>query len=75
MTVKALQSVQSSMSHHRIYGSEADQPRPLAYIKMFRTSRRKARGYVVAAVIGGLLALALAAGLAVVGGGLITPGA
>lgn len=62
------------MSQHRIFGSEADQPRPLAYIKMFRPNRRRVRGYVVAAMLGGLLALGLAAGLAVLGGGLIAPG-
>jgi hypothetical protein len=59
------------MSQHRIFGSEADQPRPLAYIKMFRPNRRRMRGYVAAAIAGGMLALALAAGLAVVGGALM----
>jgi hypothetical protein len=63
------------MSQHRIFGSEADQPRPLAYIKTFRPSRRKARGYVLAAAIGGVLALILAAALALFGAGLLTPGA
>jgi len=58
------------MSQHRIFGSEADQPRPLAYIKMFRPSRRRMRGYVMAAIVGGVLALTVAAGL-VVGGGLM----
>ena len=75
MTGRALQSVQSSMSQHRIFGSEADKPRPLAYIKMFRPNRRRVRGYLIAAVGGGLLALLLAVALAMVGGGLITPGA
>ena len=62
------------MSQHRIFGSEADQPRPLAYIKMFRPNRRRVRGYMMAAVLGALVALGLAAGLAVLGGGLLTPG-
>ena len=62
------------MSQHRIFGSEAGQPRPLAYIKMFRPNRRRTRGYLIAAVGGGLLALVLAAGLALVGGGLIALG-
>ena len=48
------------MSHHRIFGSEADQPRPLAYVSMFRPGRRRYRGYVAAAVIGGALVIAAA---------------
>jgi hypothetical protein len=48
------------MSQHRIFGSEADQPRPLAYVSMFRPQRRRYRGYVTAAVIGGVLMLAAA---------------
>jgi hypothetical protein len=63
------------MSQHRIFGSEADQPRPLAYIKMFRTNRRRTRGYLIAAAGGGLLALLIAVALALVGGGLVAPGA
>jgi hypothetical protein len=63
------------MSQHRIFGSEADQPRPLAYIKTFRPNRRRLRGYMLAAVIGAFLALVLAIALALVGGGLLpTPG-
>jgi hypothetical protein len=62
------------MSQHRIFGSEADQPRPLAYIKMFRAGRRRVRGYMIAGVIGGLAALVLAAALALFGGGLIPLG-
>jgi hypothetical protein len=61
------------MSQHRIFGSEADQPRPLAYIKMFRTSRRRIRGYVLAGVLGALAVLALAVAAVLMGGGLITP--
>lgn len=63
------------MSQHRIFGSETDRPRPLAYIKTVRPRRRRVRGYVIAAVVGGLLALVLAAALAALGAGLITPGA
>ena len=48
------------MSHHQIFGSEADQPRPLAYVSMFRPGRRRYRGYVAAAVIGGALVIAAA---------------
>ncbi len=48
------------MSNHRIFGSEADQPRPLAYVSMFRPSRRRYRGYVAAALIGGALVIAAA---------------
>jgi hypothetical protein len=58
------------MSQHRIFGSEADQPRPLAYIKMFRPSRRKLGGYLLAGILGGLLALAVAAAMALLGVGL-----
>ena len=76
MSGRAFQSVQSSMSQHRIFGSETDKPRPLAYIKTFRPHRRhRMRGYLIAAMVGGLLALALAAGLALVGSGLFAPGA
>ena len=62
------------MTQHRIFGSEADQPRPLAYIKMFRASRRRVRGYVIAAIVGGLAALVLAASFVVISGGLVAPG-
>ena len=48
------------MSNHRIFGSEADQPRPLAYVSMFRPGRRRYRGYLAAAVIGGALVVAAA---------------
>ena len=62
------------MTHHRIFGSEADRPRPLAYIKTFRPNRRRLRGYLLAAGVGGLLALAAAASLAVLGSGMIGTG-
>lgn len=61
------------MSQHRIFGSEADQPKPLAYVRMFRPNRRRFRGYVAATVIG--VALTAVAGVAwvVVQGGLAGP--
>ncbi len=55
------------MSHHRILGNEADQPRPLAYVSMFRPSRRRYRGYVAAAAIGAVLVLVAAIGVIVTG--------
>jgi hypothetical protein len=58
------------MSQHRIFGSEADQPRPLAYVSMFKSSRRRYRGYVAATVVGVLLTVAAAVTLVVVGGGI-----
>ena len=60
----------SSMSHHRIVGSEADQHRPLAYVSMFRPSRRRYRGYVTAALIGGALVIAAAIMVLVTGASL-----
>ncbi len=53
------------MSQHRIFGSEADQPKPLAYVRTFRPSRRRFRGYVTAAVIGGFLTLAAGAAMVI----------
>ena len=61
------------MSHHRIFGSEADQPRPLAYVSMFRPHRRRFRGYVAAAVIGGVLMLAAAVMVVVTGASIGSP--
>ena len=58
------------MSHHRIFGSEADQPRPLAYVSMFRPHRRRYRGYVAAAVIGAVVVLAAAVMVIVTGASL-----
>lgn len=60
----------SSMSHHRIFGSEADKPRPLAYVSMFRPHRRRYRGYVAAAMIGGAVVLAAAAMVVLTGASL-----
>lgn len=61
------------MSNHRIFGSEADQPRPLAYVSMFRPHRRRYRGYVAAAAIGGVLMLAAAAWVVLSGASLGAP--
>ncbi len=58
------------MTQHRIFGSEADQPRPLAYVSMFKASRRRHRGYLAAAAIGVVLTLAAGVAMVLVGGGL-----
>ncbi len=58
------------MSHHRIIRSEADQPRPLAYVSMFRPHRRRFRGYVAAGAIGAVLVLAAAIAVIVTGASL-----
>ena len=58
------------MSHHRIFRSEADQPRPLAYVSMFRPHRRRYRGYVAAAAIGAVVVLAAAVTVIVTGASL-----
>ena len=53
---------------HRISRSEAGQPKPLAYLSMYRPSRRRRNGLVAAAIGGGVLALLAAAALAVIAG-------
>ena len=58
------------MPQHRIFGSEADRPRPLAYVSMFRPQRRRYRGYVAAAMIGGAVVLACAAVVVLTGASL-----
>ena len=58
------------MSHHRIFGSEADKPRPLAYVSTFRPHRRRYRGYLAAAMIGGVVVLAAAAVVVLTGASL-----
>jgi hypothetical protein len=58
------------MTQHRIFGSEADQPRPLAYVSMFRANRRKRHGYVAAALVGVCLTVAAGVAMVLVGGGL-----
>ena len=61
------------MSHHRIFGSEADQPRPLAYVSMFRPSRRRYRGLIVALAIGAALLIAAAIMVLVTGASIGPP--
>jgi hypothetical protein len=61
------------MSRHRIFGSEADQPRPLAYVAMFKPHRRRYRGYVAAGMIGGALMLVAAAVVVLTGASLGAP--
>jgi hypothetical protein len=51
---------------HRIFKSEADQPKPLAYLRSFPQNRRRTGGYLVAAITGGALALIAAAALAMI---------
>ncbi len=58
------------MSRHRIIKSEADQPKPLAYVRVYSRGRRGIGGYVTAAMVGGALVIALAAALALLQGGL-----
>ena len=53
---------------HRIFKSEADEPKPLAYLRMYPQNRRRAGRYVAAAMAGGALALIAAAALALIGG-------
>jgi len=61
------------MSQHRILGSEADQPRPLAYVSVFRPHRRRYRGLVAAAVIGAVVVLAAAVAVVLTGASLGAP--
>ncbi len=60
------------MSRHRILRSEADQPKPLAYIRMFPRGRRGLGGYLTAALVGGAVAIGAAAALAFMQGGFPT---
>ena len=61
------------MSQHRIYGSEADQQKPLAYVRMFRQSRRRSGGLLAAVVVGALLTAVLGVAWVLVQGGLAGP--
>jgi hypothetical protein len=61
------------MSQHRILGNEADQEKPLAYVRMFRTSRRRHRGYVLAAAAGVVLAAIAGTAWVLIQGGLAGP--
>ncbi len=56
------------MTPHRIIKSEADQPKPLAYLRMYPPGRRRVSGYLVAGVIGGVVALGAAIAAMVAGG-------
>ncbi len=56
---------------HRISKSEADEPKPLAYIRIFPRGRLRISGYLAAALAGGAMALIAAAAFAVVSGSLV----
>ena len=62
------------MSRHRIFGSEADKPKPLAYIRVYPPGRRGVSGYVAAAVRGSLATLMAGVAMAVLNGVLIGHG-
>jgi len=49
---------------HRIFRNEADEPKPLAYVRMYRPGRRRANGYALAALAGTALVLIVAIALA-----------
>ena len=59
---------------HRISKSEADEPKPLAYVRIYPRGRLKFSGYLAAAMAGGALALVAAAAFAVVSGALVRGG-
>ncbi len=59
---------------HRISRSEADEPKPLAYIRVFPRGRLRVGGYLAAAVAGGAMALVAAAAFAIVSGALVRGG-
>ena len=52
--------------------SEADQPKPLAYVRVYSRGRRGIGGYLTAAMVGGALVIAVAAALALLQGSLPT---
>ena len=56
------------MTRHRIVGSEADNPRPLAYLSMFPRRRGDTGRYLAAALIGALVMLAVGIALAAISG-------
>ncbi len=56
------------MTRHRIVGSEADRPKPMAYLSAYPGRRRGAARYLAAAAVGALLMLAAGVGLAVLSG-------
>ncbi len=59
---------------HRITKSEADEPKPLAYIRVFPRGRLKVSGYLAAAMAGGALALVAVIAFAVVSGAIVRGG-
>ncbi len=58
------------MVQHRIFKSEADRPKPLAYVQVYPQGRRRVGGYLAAGVIGGVLTLLAAVALALIAGGM-----
>ena len=46
------------MSRHRIIKSEADKPKPLAYVRVYARGRRGIGGYLTAAAVGAVLVIA-----------------
>ena len=59
---------------HRIARSEADQPKPLAYLRVYPRGRLKVSGYLAAAVVGGVVALFAVVAFAVVSGAIVHAG-
>jgi hypothetical protein len=57
------------MSRHRIFRSEADRPKPLAYIRVYPATRRPFLGYLTAALAGGVVAIGVSALLALMQNG------
>ncbi len=58
------------MSQHRIVRSEADQPKPLVYLSIYRSRRGGTGRYLAAALAGALLTLAIGVTLAALSGNL-----
>ena len=59
------------MSRHRIFKTEADQPKPLAYIRTFpNKGRRRVGRYLTAALVGGAVVIGAVAALALMQTGL-----
>jgi hypothetical protein len=55
------------MSRHRIFKTEADQPKPLAYIRMYpQKGRGNVGAYLTAALAGGAVVIGAAAALALI---------
>ncbi len=56
------------MTRHRIVGSEADRPKPMAYLSVYPGRRRATARYLIAAAVGALLTLGVGIALAVLSG-------